>query len=106
MSNVAQEPGPHFFLGCRLAADVSRDLGVRPHRGAMHKIADAMRSQPEPLGFEDRNYGGKRRARHRCSLLVCAHHVKRTREYRGQVYVREDECLLLEQHRAPDFAQS
>src|ERR1700690_3280755 len=84
MSHVAQEPGPHLFLCKRLAADVSRDFGVGPHCGAVRKIVQAMRSQPEALGFKDGDfYSGEIGARHRCSLFARAHHVKRAREHHG-----------------------
>lgn len=59
MPGVAQKPRPALFFRQRPLHNVTRDLRVRPHRGAVTEILDAMPPQQEPLGFEYGNRNGQ-----------------------------------------------
>jgi hypothetical protein len=81
MTKVAQEPRPGLLFRERFAADVSSNLGIRPHCGGLEKIIKAMPAESKAFGFEDRNFFGGikgmvRGAAHPSSLQIRANHCK------------------------------
>jgi hypothetical protein len=53
MANVPQQSAPAFLFSQRLSTYVSSYLWVRPHRGALRKIIEAMTAKYKPGSFED-----------------------------------------------------
>src|SRR6185436_3298339 len=52
VAGIAHDLGPGLLARERLAADMARDDGVRPHRYARVEILEAMGAQPHALGLE------------------------------------------------------
>ena len=58
MANIAEELRPGFFFVEGLAAYVSGDLWVGPHRGTVGEVAQPVAAQFEAGGFEDWHFYG------------------------------------------------
>src|ERR1700728_867986 len=85
MAGVTQKLRPGLFFRKRLTAYVSSYFGVRPHRGAVDKVVEAMAAEFKPFGFED-GYclGMVGVSGHSSSLLICRSrcHLARSRRCR------------------------
>ena len=69
MADIPQQPRPRLLFGKRLAPDVTSYDGVRPHRGAVVEIVEAMAAEFKPACFEDRYVDSRKMmSRHGTSL--------------------------------------